>query len=112
MMMKPVGFVFLFCLLCMGGMAGCQQVPKPERNGEGPLAIVVPRDSTAPEYHAPIERWRRIHQDAINRGDFTQRECVLCHNPKTGCNRCHGYIGVKEVRVSESEWYWPDKNGK
>ncbi len=99
--------VFLcFCLLVC--LLGCQQVQKPELKGEGPLAVVVPRGSTAPEYHAPLERWRTHHMEAINRGDFTQRECVLCHNPDTGCNRCHNYIGAKTVSVPEAFLYWPE----
>ena len=100
---------FLFpCLLLLSCFLGCQQVQKPELKGEGPLAVVVPRGSTAPEYHAPIERWRSIHMEAVNQGDFTQRECVLCHNPKTGCNKCHQYIGAKEVSVPEANLYWPE----
>ncbi len=102
--------LFLFiCLSLTGSFAGCQQAQKPELNGAGPLAVVVPRGSTAPEYHAPLERWRVTHMDAINQGDFSQRECVLCHNPKTGCNQCHTYIGAKEVSVPEASLYWPDE---
>jgi len=101
--------VFLcFCLLLLSCLVACQQVQKPELKGEGPLAVVVPRGSTAPEYHAPIERWRILHMEAIHQGDFTQRECVLCHNPKTGCNRCHQYIGAKLVVVPEADLYWPE----
>ena len=101
------------CLLFLGCLVACQQVQKPELKGEGPLAVVVPRGSTAPEYHAPIDRWRTLHMEAIHQGDFTQRECVLCHNPKTGCNRCHQYIGAKLVVVPEAELYWPEgKNEK
>jgi hypothetical protein len=110
--MKHTPFFLVFCFILMGFLAGCQQVQKPELNGEGPLTVVVPRGSTAPEYHAPIERWRTIHMEVINRGDFTQRECVLCHNPKTGCNRCHGYIGAKGISVPEADLYWPEKEQK
>ena len=104
---QDLSFLFL-CLLLLSCLFGCQQVQKPELKGEGPLAVVVPRGSTAPEYHTPIERWRSIHMEAINQGDFTQRECVLCHNPKTGCNKCHQYIGAKEVSVPEANLYWPE----
>src|SRR4030042_4783368 len=104
---QDLSFLFL-CLLLLSCLLGCQQVQKPELKGEGPLAVVVPRGSTAPEYHAPMERWRSIHMEAINQGDFTQRECVLCHNPKTGCNKCHQYIGAKEVSVPETSLYWPE----
>ncbi len=97
----------LICLVVLICLIACQQVQKPELNGTGPLAVVVPRGSTAPEYHAPLERWRVTHMDAINQGDFSQKECVLCHNPKTGCNQCHAYIGAKEVIVPEASLYWP-----
>ncbi len=99
-------FMFVYLLFFMS-LVGCQKVEKPELRGQGPLAVVVPRGSTAPEYHAPIERWRVIHMEAINRGDFDQRQCVLCHDPKTSCNRCHQYIGAKLVAVSEADLYWP-----
>jgi hypothetical protein len=102
--------VFLFfCFLFLISLVACQQVQKPELNGEGPLAVVVPRGSTAPEYHAPLERWRTVHMEAVNRGDFGQRECVLCHNPRTGCNQCHKYIGAKEISVPEANLYWPEE---
>ncbi len=98
----------LFGSLLVTIFLGCQQVQKPELKGEGPLAVVVPRGSTAPEYHAPIERWRTIHMEAVNQGDFTERECVLCHNPNTGCNQCHQYIGAKVISVPEAHLYWPE----
>jgi len=97
------------CLLLLVCLIACQQVQKPELNGPGPLSVVVPRGSTAPEYHAPLERWRATHMDAINQGDFSQKECVLCHNPKTGCNQCHTYVGAKEVSVPEAGLYWPER---
>ena len=86
---------------------GCQQVQKPELNGQGPLAVKVARGTAVPEYHAPAERWRVQHQDALNRGDFSQRECMLCHNPQTGCNQCHQYAGAKEISIPEAVLFWP-----
>lgn len=88
--------------------AGCQQVEKPELRGEGPLAVTVARGTSVPEYHAPAERWRIRHKEAINQGDFTEKECILCHNPKTGCNQCHQYAGVKEISVPEAVLYWAE----
>ncbi len=107
--MKTHTRFLLFSLAAIGYFAGCQQVQKPELKGEGPLAVAVPRGSTAPEYHTPIEVWRTVHMEAVNQGDFSQRECVLCHNPKTGCNQCHKYIGAKEVSVPEAILYWPEE---
>ena len=100
----PIAMILILAL----GIFSCQQVQKPELKGEGPLAITVDRGASVPESHSPLERWRTLHVDALNRGDFSQRECVLCHNPKTGCNQCHRYVGAKEISVAEAPLYWPD----
>lgn len=93
------------------GPLGCQDVPKPELKGKGPLAIVVPRGTSTPEYHAPSEAWRANHKKALDREDFWRKECILCHNPATGCNRCHQYIGAEEIRILEAELYY-GKSGR
>ena len=98
--------IFILCLV------GCQKVQKPELKGEGPLAITVDRGESVPESHAPLERWRTLHVEALNRGDFSQKECVLCHNPQTGCNQCHRYVGAKEISVAEASLYWPEPKGE
>lgn len=89
-------------------LLGCQQVQKPEIKGEGPLAVVMERGTASAEYHAPLERWRATHKRALANGDFTERECLLCHNPQKSCNHCHGYIGAREISVPEAFLYWPD----
>ncbi len=89
-------------------LLGCQQVQKPEIKGEGPLAVVMERGTASAEYHAPLERWRATHKRALANGDFTERECLLCHNPQKSCNHCHGYIGAREISVPEAFFYWPD----
>jgi len=94
------------------GLLACQQVQKPELKGEGPLAVIVPRGTATPEYHAPAARWRINHGQAINRGDFSRRECVLCHNPETGCNQCHQYVGTPKINVPEASLYWADLKNK
>ena len=98
--------IALFVLLA------CQQVQKPELKGEGPLAVTVARGAAVPEYHAPVDRWRVNHGQMINRGDFSQRECVLCHNPATGCNQCHQYVGAGKISVPEASLYWADERDK
>ena len=103
-----MSYLIIILLISTLSITGCQQVQKPELKGEGPLAITVVRGTAVPEYHAPLERWRTLHMEALNRGDFSQRECVLCHNPKTGCNQCHKYVGAKEVSVLEASLYWPE----
>ena len=106
-------FILLGAFFLTGISAGCQQVQKPELNGEGPLAIKVVRGTTVPEYHAPADRWRIQHKEGLIRGDFTQRECMLCHNPRTGCNQCHQYAGVIQISAPGASLYWPtDKEGK
>jgi hypothetical protein len=103
----------ILCLL-LWSLPACQQVSKPEVRGSGPLAVVMERGTVTPEYHAPLERWRARHKEAIKEGDFSERECVLCHNPQKSCNRCHGYIGAKETKISEALLYWPteDRDGR
>ena len=104
--MKALAGLFMIAFLSFG-LLGCQQVQKPELNGQGPLGVKVARGMAIPEYHAPAERWRIHHVEALNRGDFEQRECMLCHNPRTGCNQCHQYAGAKQISVPEAALYWP-----
>lgn len=100
---------YLLSVICVFLMVGCQQVQKPEVKGEGPLAVTVAHGITSPEFHAPIERWRTTHKKAINNGDFTERECILCHNPKKSCNNCHVYIAAREISIEEASLYWPEE---
>jgi hypothetical protein len=106
--MRFLNHLIIILLILTVGITSCQQVQKPELKGEGPLAITVDRGTAVPEYHAPLARWRTLHVEALNRGDFSQRECVLCHNPQTGCNQCHSYVGAKEISVAEASLYWPE----
>jgi len=100
---------YILILLIFSGLGACQKVEKPEVKGEGPLAVMVARGITSPEFHAPIERWRTTHKRAINNGDFTERECILCHDPKKSCNNCHTYIGAWEILIEEASLYWPEE---
>jgi hypothetical protein len=101
-------FKILIAVFLPIALLGCQQVQKPEVKGEGPLAVVMERGTASAEYHAPLERWRATHKRALANGDFTERECLLCHNPQKSCNHCHGYIGAREISVPEAFLYWPD----
>jgi len=100
---------YLLSAISLFMVVGCQQVQKPEIKGEGPLAVVMARGITSPEFHAPLERWRTTHKKGINNRDFTERECVLCHDPKKSCNRCHRYIGAREISVPEASLFWPEE---
>jgi hypothetical protein len=110
--MRVLNYLITIILAGTLGVVGCQQVQKPELKGEGPLAISVERGTSVPESHAPPERWRTLHVEALDRGDFSKRECVLCHNPKTGCNQCHRYVGAKEISVAEASLYWAEPKGE
>ena len=107
-----IAICHLLSALCFLILSGCQQVQKPEVKGEGPLAVKMARGITSPEFHAPLERWRTTHKNALNVGDFTERECILCHDPKKSCNRCHQYIGVREISVAEASLFWPEEEKK
>jgi len=100
---------YLLSVLSLLMMVGCQQVQKPEVRGEGPLAVKMARGITSPEFHAPLERWRTTHKKALSIGDFTERECILCHDPKKSCNNCHHYIGAPEIDVPEASLFWPEE---
>ena len=99
-------FCCMLSALCFPILLGCQQVQKPEVNGEGPLGVKMARGIISPEFHAPLERWRTSHKQALNGGDFTERQCVLCHDPQKSCNNCHGYIGARKIEVSEASFLW------
>jgi hypothetical protein len=108
-MMSLNNYWIPFYFLALFGLLGCQQVQKPEVKGSGPLAVVIERGTPVAEYHAPLERWRATHKKALSSGDFSERECILCHHPQQSCNRCHGYTGAKEVKIPEASLYWPNQ---
>jgi len=77
---------------------GCSNPEKPALNGSGPLAVQIDADKLViPEYHNPMETWKPRHMQAIQQGEFTERECMTCHVAATSCNNCHGYVGVPAV---------------
>ena len=74
-------------------------VEKPVKDGPGPLGITIERTREAPDYHSPLDWWTANHPHGISDGVFSQRECMLCHAPEDSCNKCHEYVGVKEVAL-------------
>ncbi len=90
-------------------LGGCEQVSKPEIRKPGPLQVIVPAGTPLPEYHTPPARWRVQHSKAINLKDFSERECLLCHNPQTGCQRCHKYVAAREINFAEVAILWPSR---
>lgn len=73
-------------------------VEKPARAGNGPLAVRMDAGVPAPEYHSPLPWWQTHHMDVVNRGDFTEADCLHCHAPEKSCNNCHSYVGAKAIR--------------
>lgn len=72
-------------------------VPKPVKDGEGPLAVRLDPSLPAPEYHSPLDWWQTHHTDIVNRGELDQMDCLYCHQPETSCNNCHGYVGANSI---------------
>lgn len=72
-------------------------VPKPLKDGPGPLSVYISPIFAAPEYHSPLDFWQTHHMDSVNRGDFIQTDCQYCHEIDRSCNNCHAYVGAKEV---------------
>ena len=87
-----VGLVFLLTACDLG-------VEKPEKDGPGPLAITIERTREAPDYHNPLDWWTANHPHTISDGVFSKRECMLCHVPEDSCNKCHDYVGVRQVQL-------------
>jgi hypothetical protein len=76
-------------------------VQKPEKDGQGPLAVRLDPKYAAPETHSPLDWWQTHHMDVVNRGDLEKVDCLYCHDPQTSCNNCHGYVGVDKIVVPE-----------
>jgi hypothetical protein len=72
-------------------------VEKPALDGGGPLAVHIDPRFPAPETHNPLDWWQIHHMDVVNRGDLEKVDCLYCHEPKTSCNNCHGYVGVDPI---------------
>lgn len=89
--------LLLFIAFAILAFAQPRAVQKPERDGAGPLAIKLDSRLVAPEYHSPLDWWRTHHMDTINSGDFTEAQCLNCHEASTSCNNCHAYVGVKPI---------------
>jgi hypothetical protein len=91
--------LILVAILLIGLVAAFypRWVEKPVKDGEGPLAVYISAKYTAPEYHSPLEYWKRHHMDMLNRGDLAQSDCLYCHVAEQSCNNCHSYVGAKAV---------------
>lgn len=107
--------IFILAWMAFFGMAailsGCSSPPKPELDGEGPLALKIDVDNVStPEFHNPLELWKVRHMKSVNSGEFTEAECVSCHLVESSCNNCHNYVGVKLVSVEVEPEFVPGQD--
>ncbi len=86
--------IITFALLAVAQPA---RVVKPAKDGQGPLAVKIDSRLVAPDYHSPLTSWRTNHMESVNNGDFSQAQCLNCHNATSSCNNCHQYVGVSPI---------------
>ncbi len=97
-------------LICLA-VSACSFPEKPVRDGEGELAIVINMDKLAiPETHNPLEDWQKRHMQSIQKKEYTEKECISCHNIATSCNNCHNYVGVIEVAAQAPTGFEPGED--
>ncbi|MFC1477586.1 hypothetical protein ACFL6L_03860 [candidate division KSB1 bacterium] len=63
-----------------------------------------------PEYHNPLEVWKPRHMQSIQKKEFTERDCMTCHEIEKSCNDCHSYVGVPEVLRYSPEKFQPGED--
>lgn len=103
------GSVIFFVSFFLG--IGCGFPEKPELRGEGELAIQIDADKLlTPEYHNPLEVWKPRHMESIQQNEFTERECMSCHDIETSCNNCHQYVGVPVVKRYAAAGFIPGED--
>ena len=100
--MRKIVFI-LAVLIVVGLVVGFYPtyVEEPVKDGTGPMAILMDPVLLAPQTHTPLDWWQTHHMDVVNRGDFTQKDCLHCHEAQTSCNNCHSYVGVTEITDSQ-----------
>ncbi len=124
------GFI-ISLLLIMLMVGGCAKVDKPVRGEDenNPAHIVI--DGDAPESHIGnttsegvplkksamfetglegLEYWKAFHPSLVSgthnpqlvvATEDEEEMCLDCHEAKTSCNNCHGYVGVKMITSDE-----------
>ncbi|MBI4688560.1 MAG: hypothetical protein HY756_12445 [Nitrospirae bacterium] len=117
-------FTIPLLLFAVAFSFGCNKVEKPVRDGKGPLAIIIeapePPESHTADLKSPnatfpavsklfksslkgLDYWRAYHPTLVtgtnNPALMTDKNetCLDCHDPKTSCNNCHSYVGVKQI---------------
>lgn len=101
--MRMTGFVLAAVVIIftffVAGCADRVETPGLAREGAtGPLALRFEPGVSAPEYHAPPEYWQARHGDILlGTGDFSIKECLVCHVAEASCDNCHRYVGAPLV---------------
>ncbi|MCI4624481.1 MAG: hypothetical protein L3V56_00805 [Candidatus Magnetoovum sp. WYHC-5] len=100
-------FVKLILLLLLIPVfnTGCVEVENPVMTDENIKAFESQEIiDLIPYWHRPIKEWRNVHMDKFNSGEVTLSNCIVCHSdPETFCNRCHEYVGVKNIVIDKSQ---------
>ena len=105
--LRSIGIFSISLLLIIS----CSYPKKPELRGTEELAIQIDADKLiTPEYHNPLEEWRPRHMQAIKDNEFTERECMSCHDIETSCNNCHQYVGVPVVERYSAQGFMPGED--
>lgn len=66
-----------------------------------PPQIEVAKEFSKPVSHTP--EWNAVHPAVVKGEPLTRYQCVLCHTPKTSCDRCHDYVGIAKVYGSRGD---------
>lgn len=65
-----------------------------------------PQRELVTEFSKPVSHtseWKAVHSRAVAEEPLDRYQCVLCHAPKTSCDRCHDYVGIPKVYGSRGE---------
>ncbi len=88
----------LLSLWLLLAASGCDYEEKPVYEGDWVIKdACTPYMIDVPPFHTPISEWRVTHKRFLEDGLYTEKRCLICHEPDVACNRCHNYVGVKPV---------------
>ncbi|WP_457554394.1 hypothetical protein [Candidatus Pyrohabitans sp.] len=60
------------------------------------------KDSTLKEHPSPkvdMTYWKANHGKEVEAGKASEESCINCHQPENFCNKCHAYVGVRQIEV-------------
>lgn len=65
-----------------------------------------PQRELVTEFSKPVlhtAEYRATHSAVVKDEPLERYQCVLCHTPKTSCDRCHDYVGIAKVYGSRGD---------